>query len=226
MVSLYGQTVEQAKAALDGKVFTQTLPGEEDWLGPTLLEFVQESRKMIVEAPNITSAEFTYGPFSWMISGEVDAIELVLKGDPEMVIQIDSISDSQIYGRVPVDPADKRDPNEGKTEKRFDLFVMHNTIPNRAQLILGKWDVVVDKDAKKPPHFTTMEITANGRYRLYGTSVDKNGTWSISPSGRYFIISETNKEDLIFRIEDLTDNKLNMLQGHYYSAVLLNFEKK
>lgn len=225
-ISLYGQTVEEVVHALEGKVFTQKLPSEDDWNGPTLIEFMTESGKIIRETPNIASAEFTYDPGVWMIAGEDGAVELVFKGENVGVVQIDSISDGHIYGRFPVDPADNRDPNEGKTENRFNLFVVHNPIFSLDQLLWGTWNVIVDEDAKKSPHFTTLEISENGHYKLYGVSADQNGTWHISPSGRYFIISESDKEDSIFRIEDLTDDRLALLQGHYYTTKLLNFEKK
>jgi len=226
----HGQTVEGVRAVLDGHVFTRTfviddVPAEEEWLGPTFMELIVHDNSIIMETPNISSVEYTSATEAWQVFEKNDSTILVFGGMSEIAMVVDLISDTQISGRFLGKSLGRRDSAAPEPEVRINMDRVYQGIQSREQLLIGVWKIEGTEDSTKQPMFTDISIDDNGEYTMTGGLSEETGTWMLSPSGRYFIISKAGADDLIFRVDRLTEDELELRQGHYYSVIDLKFTR-
>lgn len=222
-ISLNGQTVQQVISVLEGKVYAQSwqVNGRTE-SEPIHMEFLKENNGVILETPGMISIEFALRENFWQVMENDGKVVLQLKGRETRTFVIAEVTESRITGIPHMNPSMVPD----SIKVRMVLDVVYQPKDQPKEKLVGNWSAVYDEGEGNQIKFSEIQIEENGAYQMSGDSLSSSGTWQLSPSGRYFTVSEPEKDDIIFRIENLTEENLTLLQGHFSSALLLNFERK
>src|SRR5690606_22884152 len=156
---------------------------------------------VLLEAPGMTSIEFSFQEDFWDVSESHGKALLHFKGIEARTFIITEVTENRITGI----PQLKNSTVPDTMTVRMGLDVVHQPNDQPKERLIGSWVVVHDAEETELLKFSEIQIEENGMYHMFGDSLSRSGTWQLSPSGSYFTVSEPEKNDIIFRIESLTE---------------------